>query len=82
MSDGACSNGENEMINLYSDLKLKGLITYTLAFGSADQRKLSSLASICGGHCLSSVSEIDLKGNFLEISSSLGTKISVTKSFK
>ena len=82
MSDGQEFGGDKEMADLYEDLKYDGLTTFTISFGNCNNLRLKTLAHISSGKFLSSIDEIQLKENFIEISSSLGTKISVLKSFK
>ena len=85
MSDGGCLNGKPQMKLLYDQFKNNGILIYVIGFGKLNEiysLELKSVADAGNGKLLDSVNEIQLKTNFLEISSSLGVKVSVSKSLK
>jgi uncharacterized protein YegL len=79
MSDGGAHDGDSELLQLYQDFSGQGLKSFFIAFGSV-QKKLSSLAGLCGGTYSTSLTGLDLKSNFLSISSKFGTTVSVVRS--
>jgi uncharacterized protein YegL len=81
MSDGGASNGLTEMTSMYEEFKTNGIRIYTVAFGSGIQM-LRDLAHRGKGSYIECVTGIDLRKDFVGISSELGVKISVAKSSK
>jgi hypothetical protein len=90
MSDGKSDSGEAEMKALATEFAPKGLRTFTISFdtfttgnsgpsekGRRAERMLRKLAELAGGTHLSSISGVQLKENFMEISSAFRTTIGV-----
>ena len=51
MSDGGCSDGDNEMINLNAKFSASGMKVFVVGFGNGvDEKRLRRLADLCSGH--------------------------------
>jgi hypothetical protein len=93
MSDGKSTTGELEMTALATEFNPKGLKVYTIAFdtfssgasvlsekGRKADVKLRKLAALASGIHLSSITGLQLKEHFMEISSAFRTTIGVMSS--
>jgi uncharacterized protein YegL len=90
MSDGKSKSGEEELIALHKEIGPKGLKVYTISFdpsshsGSSisdttrkENTMLKKLAVIAQGVYLSSITGIQLKENFMEISGAFRTTVGI-----
>lgn len=74
LSDGGCGNGEIEATEIGRRYLSKGLVYYTIAFGSrAFQTKLQNLATLGGGQFVYSPDGIALSNAFVEVASKLSS---------